>query len=371
MTLRRLLRPSLRDQGGRRRRRAVEHRPRRPPGDLQGQRQGDRQLRHHRQQLGRGRARRSVHRGGDATSRHVPGAGGRGQGAAFSHVRAVRARVGARHGLRIDAHHDGQGHLHDAGADLPGRRRADPHRACAQRPPQAPRQAAPAPLRRATRRASRAKIRSEPTRPIRRSRETESPQAARGDSSTTSRSTTSTTSTSWCRARAASATWSTSGSGRAATARRSEDFLYFGPSDGTHGAQRNVIYELEWGKSLHRLQAHAVHRQASEVGGGARVGPGQAQGHTGQGHRARSGDQANKDLLEIIDRAECEPREDVVVNEPMRTPEQAKQRALAILSDKLKELVTASGTTVGLPDLRAGQKVRIRESARASRARTS
>ena len=40
-------------------------------------------------------------------------------------------------------------------------------------------------------------------------------------------------------------------------------------------------------------------------------------------------------------------------------PEQAERRAIALLSDRLKQLVEATGTTVGLPDLRAGQRVRI------------
>ena len=51
------------------------------------------------------------------------------------------------------------------------------------------------------------------------------------------------------------------------------------------------------------------------------------------------------------------PREEVVVNEPVFTEAQAKERALAILSDRQKEMVTATGSTVGLPDLRAGRKV--------------
>jgi uncharacterized protein len=68
----------------------------------------------------------------------------------------------------------------------------------------------------------------------------------------------------------------------------------------------------------------------------------------------------NQDLHGLINRAECEPREEIVDKEPMKTAAQARQRAVALLCDKLKDLVTAVGHTVGLPDLRAGQKVRIR-----------
>ena len=44
----------------------------------------------------------------------------------------------------------------------------------------------------------------------------------------------------------------------------------------------------------------------------------------------------------------------------MYTKEQARRRAQALLSDKLKQMVEGSGSTVGLPDLRAGQQVLIR-----------
>ena len=63
----------------------------------------------------------------------------------------------------------------------------------------------------------------------------------------------------------------------------------------------------------------------------------------------------NKDLHDFLKKGE--PREEVVVNEPVFTEAQAKERALAILSDRQKEMVTATGSTVGLPDLRAGRKV--------------
>jgi len=68
----------------------------------------------------------------------------------------------------------------------------------------------------------------------------------------------------------------------------------------------------------------------------------------------------NRDLQPLLDQPGCQPREDTVVNEPMYSDAQARRRALAILSDKLKQMVEANGTVVGLPDLRAGQQVLIR-----------
>jgi phage protein D len=62
----------------------------------------------------------------------------------------------------------------------------------------------------------------------------------------------------------------------------------------------------------------------------------------------------NRDLREMVG-----AREEVVVDEPVFTPAQARERARAILLERYKGLVKASVTCVGLPDLRAGQRVRI------------
>ena len=49
------------------------------------------------------------------------------------------------------------------------------------------------------------------------------------------------------------------------------------------------------------------------------------------------------------------------MDEPVFTSCQARERAIAILLDQTKEMVTADVKVVGLPDLRAGQVVVIRE----------
>ncbi|HYJ48070.1 MAG TPA: hypothetical protein VEV81_15775, partial [Pyrinomonadaceae bacterium] len=64
----------------------------------------------------------------------------------------------------------------------------------------------------------------------------------------------------------------------------------------------------------------------------------------------------NRDLYRLLT---CEEREDKVVNEPVFNEHQARERAKALLTENLRRLVTASATTVGLPDLRAGQRVQI------------
>jgi phage protein D len=64
------------------------------------------------------------------------------------------------------------------------------------------------------------------------------------------------------------------------------------------------------------------------------------------------------ELLGKIDSALAETYEAVVDNPPQTQPE-AEEMALGILEDKVKDLVTGKGSTVGLPDLRAGCTVVI------------
>jgi uncharacterized protein len=66
----------------------------------------------------------------------------------------------------------------------------------------------------------------------------------------------------------------------------------------------------------------------------------------------------NKDLHRLLKR--CDPHEDVVVNAPVFTKGQAQAKARALLQQRLRGVVKASATTVGLPDLRAGQLVSIK-----------
>lgn len=65
----------------------------------------------------------------------------------------------------------------------------------------------------------------------------------------------------------------------------------------------------------------------------------------------------NPDLHRLLDNADV--REEIVVNEAVFTAADARQRARAILADRLKQMVTAEGSTVGLPELRAGSIVEI------------
>jgi phage protein D len=134
--------------------------------------------------------------------------------------------------------------------------------------------------------------------------------------------------------------------------------LYFGPSQGdANQPLRSVTYELKYGVSLMDFKPTLN-------------AAGQARSVTVRGYNRATAsairetvsiDDAlitiNRDLLPIL-RA-CDPREDVSVNEPVRSAAEARQRAAAILMERYKEFVTAQGTSFGLPDLRAGMQVKI------------
>jgi phage protein D len=144
---------------------------------------------------------------------------------------------------------------------------------------------------------------------------------------------------------------------------RSREVLRFGPSDAFHPGVPRAAYELEWGKSLIDFTpklSTANQLNAVEVRSRNR--------ETNRPIRARvtlDDIEVNRDLRGLVrgggprasDR--CAQREQVITNEPMHDDAQARRRASAVLSERLKQLVEATGTTVGLPDLRAGQSLRI------------
>jgi phage protein D len=140
---------------------------------------------------------------------------------------------------------------------------------------------------------------------------------------------------------------------------KSQRRLYFGPSQGGQGAGlRLVTFQLEWGKSL--LEFKPTLTVANQI---------KSVTVNGWDRKAKKPIKEtvsiddpklklNKDLHDLITE-KCDAREEVVVDEPVFTSDQAKQRAIAILSDRQKVMVKASGTSIGLPDLRAGQRVVI------------
>lgn len=135
--------------------------------------------------------------------------------------------------------------------------------------------------------------------------------------------------------------------------------LYFGPSGkDTIPGLRNVEFRLTWGQSLIDFRPKlATANQVRKV--------------TVRGwHRTRKKPITrtvtlddpriciNADLYRMLNA--CHPREEIVVDEEFFTDCEARERAIAILRDQTKQIVTAEDVkVVGLPDLRAGQMVTI------------
>lgn len=140
--------------------------------------------------------------------------------------------------------------------------------------------------------------------------------------------------------------------------RRTQQQLYFGPSDaGANQERRDVTFKLEWGASLVDFKptlTTANQVRSVTVNGWNRNTRKPINATVNLDDRKL---RRNKDLYELLQK--CDPREEVVVDEPVFTPQQARQRAIAILLDRQKEMVKASATTVGLPELRAGRTVQI------------
>jgi uncharacterized protein len=130
-------------------------------------------------------------------------------------------------------------------------------------------------------------------------------------------------------------------------------FLYFGPSERV----RDVTYELEWGKTLMQFRPTLTTvNQISQV--------------TVRGWDRRT----RKPIAGIAHLEECDlnrdqtavaravqGRHEVITNRPVHTPQDATKMARDILCQQLREMIKASGVTVGLPDLRAGRKLHIKK----------
>jgi phage protein D len=128
-------------------------------------------------------------------------------------------------------------------------------------------------------------------------------------------------------------------------------YLYFGPSQ----QLRDITYRLEWGKSLiHFRPTLTTTNQVSEVtvyGWNRRTK--QRIEYTAKLENCKA---INPDLHAV---ARAANRKEVITDRPVHTPQQAKKLAEDILCKQLKEMVEASGATVGLPDLRAGRAMVI------------
>lgn len=142
--------------------------------------------------------------------------------------------------------------------------------------------------------------------------------------------------------------------------REMREVLVFAPSDARHPGVPRATYELEWGISLIDFTPKlSTANQVKSV----TVKAWDRSTNKAIKEKVALGDPSvttNRDLVPLLDVPGCRPREEVVAEETMANPAQARRRAAAILDEKLKGMVEATGTCVGLPDLRAGQQVHVK-----------
>lgn len=133
--------------------------------------------------------------------------------------------------------------------------------------------------------------------------------------------------------------------------------LYFGPSDGKQPGVRDVTFELKWGVSLTDFKptlTTANQIKSVTVNGWDRA---KKKAITVKATLDDKELNVNTDMHELLN--SCDPRDEIVVDKPVFSEKDAKTLAQSILKDRLKEIVKASATCVGLPDLRAGRKVQL------------
>ena len=136
-----------------------------------------------------------------------------------------------------------------------------------------------------------------------------------------------------------------------------EAVLYFGPSD-----SQSPTWELAWGKTLARFDIAL--RIKDQVGKVVLRATNPALSGSARDIEAEAGladldlDFPDPKLLDLVTGALADAQE-VVVDEPVQNQAEADAKARGILRERVKDMVTAEGTTIGFPHLRAGNTVEI------------
>ena len=138
---------------------------------------------------------------------------------------------------------------------------------------------------------------------------------------------------------------------------RTVQYLYFGPSN---DASEAPVYHLEWGKSIVSFKPTlTTAQQVSKVvvrGWDRHANRVIEETATWQDIYRSSGPE--RDRMQLLAQTFGD-RQEVVTDRPVYTRAQARRMARDILRHQLQDMVKASGSTVGLPDLRSGCKVEI------------
>jgi Bacteriophage probable baseplate hub protein len=140
-----------------------------------------------------------------------------------------------------------------------------------------------------------------------------------------------------------------------------KDTLFFvKPSDGRASSQR-VTYVFEWGKSLVSFTPElTAARQVSRV----TVKGWDARKKASISATATKADLAGKKSAgtsgpEVAEK-KLDEKEEVVVDWPVQTQEEAKALAVSLLRERAYEFLKGTGQAIGLPDMRPGDNVEIK-----------
>lgn len=136
------------------------------------------------------------------------------------------------------------------------------------------------------------------------------------------------------------------------------DKLFFGPKPST-----GTVYELEWGKSLASFTPTLKTKgQVSKVTvrGWDPTASGDDRSIVGEATwDDLDAEHPDPELLGQIDSSLAQSHEEVV-DEVIASEEEARQRALGILQNITRGLISGRGSTVGFPQLRAGRRIELK-----------
>ena len=138
------------------------------------------------------------------------------------------------------------------------------------------------------------------------------------------------------------------------------DALYFQPpTDGRNSSKLNM-YVFEWGKSLSNFNPTiSLNRQVGQV----TVKGWDPNTKSVIQYTATSSDLPTSSSGENGPSAvanKFSDRQDIVVDQPVTSQQEAKTLAIALLRERAYSYITATGQVIGLPDLRPGDQVEVK-----------
>jgi phage protein D len=137
------------------------------------------------------------------------------------------------------------------------------------------------------------------------------------------------------------------------------DELYFGPPADQVAGHPQVQYELSWRRTLFEFKPTLT---TTKLVRSVTVNGWNRATHQPIRETVTVDDpkmNINRDIRDML--ASCDPRDEVVVDEPVFNAHEARELARSILTRRQCTAIKATGTCLGIPGLRAGTLVSIKE----------